>query len=47
MVNCAGMAAVAVLNGHWLPAQWGRSMVAWYGVYMAVILVVVISGGNQ
>lgn len=41
MVNCAGVAAVAVLNGHWLPGRFGWSMIVWYGIYMAVIIVVV------
>jgi solute carrier family 24 (sodium/potassium/calcium exchanger), member 6 len=42
LVNCAGVVATAVLErpGHWLPVRLGWAMMAWYGLYMAVILAV-------
>jgi len=42
MINCVGMATVAMLNKHWLPARYGWTMICWYGVYMTVLLFVVL-----
>lgn len=40
MINCCGIVAVALLNKHWLPSRFGWSMIVWYGVYVAVMIIV-------